>query len=120
MDKATTGAPLDIMSQAAANSFAAPTRRLSASYQGQRFEVPEQSDTTGLGQEYDEMYQGLLDAGEDPKNARKYVVFDANVNITPEQLDRWYAQAQVEIARRLVVLAKREPTHVYSPGAEVY
>lgn len=40
---------------------------------GDRFELPEQSDKTPFGADYDSIYQGLLEAGEDPHKAMQYV-----------------------------------------------
>lgn len=87
MDSATTGQPMDLMAQAAANAMGPPTRRIQATYQGQRFDVPEQSDTLGLGPEYDAIYQNLLASGEDEDAARKYVLAEHKTDRTQKSID---------------------------------
>lgn len=86
MDKATGGAPLDMLSQAAASSFAPPTKKLTASYQGQTFDVPQTSETTGLGEEYDRMFRSLVDAGERDHDALKIVTAQYKSDKTQEHI----------------------------------
>jgi len=47
--------------------------KLFASFGGQRFEVPQQSEHTPFGADYDAIYEGLLDTGEDPHKAMQIV-----------------------------------------------
>jgi hypothetical protein len=49
------------------------SNKLYATYEGQRFEVPQQSDKTPFGPEYDAIFGGLIDAGEDPHKAMALV-----------------------------------------------
>ena len=48
-------------------------RQVFATYKGQRFEVPPQSDTTPFGQKYDSIFQAYLDEGMKPTDAIKLV-----------------------------------------------
>lgn len=70
---------MPLIQQAAINSSGmAPgpegKRRVYAQVPGQQqFEVPEQSDHTPFGAEYDSIYRGLLDTGEDPHKAMQYM-----------------------------------------------
>ncbi len=74
----TADASMPLLARAAVNSMGMEPgpegkKRLFARYGGQQFEVPEQSDHTPFGADYDTIYQGLLDAGEDPHKAMQYV-----------------------------------------------
>jgi hypothetical protein len=60
-------------------------RRLFASYQGQRFEVPEQSETTGFGPKYDAIYQrALQEPTITPEEAYKFVAKMAHDDTTEQ------------------------------------
>lgn len=52
------------------------SKKLFASYQGQRFEVPEETSTTGLGPDADTLYQNFLASGafKTPQDAMKAVL----------------------------------------------
>ncbi len=62
--------PTDVRSMAAANAFGStsepPARRVIANYQGHSFEVPQESEKTPFGPQYDEMLKFYLDDGADP------------------------------------------------------
>lgn len=74
MNQATGGAPLDMLSAAAAGAYAPPTKKLTATYQGQTFDVPEQSTTSGFGAKYDAIYQrALQEPGVTEEEAYKFV-----------------------------------------------
>jgi hypothetical protein len=50
------------------------SKRMFAEFQGQRFEVPEQSDTSGFGEKYDAIYQrALQEPGVTPEEAYRFV-----------------------------------------------
>lgn len=78
LDKSNAAIPEEVApSIAAAQAFLGKPRAKSlfATYNGQRFEVPQTSDHTPFGAEYDSIYQGLLDADPTmtPANALKIV-----------------------------------------------
>lgn len=101
MEQATTGAPMDLMSEAAVKSFGPPKRQISATFQGQRFDVPEQSDSLNLGPEYDTLYRNLLASGEDEDAARKYVLAEHKADRTQKNIaDRTAANTAALIAGR--------------------
>jgi hypothetical protein len=72
---------LPIQARAAAASMGMPMepgpmgkRRVYGEFQGARYEVPEQSETTGFGEKYDVIYQrALAEPGVTPEEAYKFV-----------------------------------------------
>lgn len=81
---------LPISAQAAATAMGQPgpegQKRLFASYQGSQFEVPEQSDRTPFGPDYDTIYQGLIETGEDPHKAMQYVAAEYKAEQTQKSI----------------------------------
>jgi hypothetical protein len=63
-----------------------PASKLYANFGGQRFEVPQQSERTPFGHEYDAIYQGLLDTGEDPHKAMQFVATQYKADQTQENI----------------------------------
>ncbi len=100
----TPEAPANPLAAAAANTMGLQPgpegkRRIYANYQGQRFEVPDQKDTTPFGKDYDAIYQGLLEAGEDPHKAMAVVAAEYKSDQTQSHIASRTAD-QIE-ARRL-------------------
>lgn len=93
MSKATRGAPLDMLSQAAASSFGPPTRHVRGSYAGQQFEVQPQSETSGFGEKYDAMFNALVEGGEEPHKARAFIAAQAKQDMADTARDKRLADA---------------------------
>lgn len=70
MDHSAGAANLDPIAQAAVASFRAPTKRISATFQGQQYDLPEEPTTSGFGPKYDAIYQRFLqEPGVTPEEA---------------------------------------------------
>jgi hypothetical protein len=93
MSKATGGAPLDMMSQAAANSFGPATRHVRGNYAGQQFEVNPQSETSGFGEKWDAMFNALVEGGEEPHKARAFIAAQAKQEMADTARDKHLADA---------------------------
>jgi hypothetical protein len=71
----------------AQNVLAQPhQRKLFSTFGGQRFEVAGDPGHTPFGPEYDTIYQGLLDTGEDPHKAMQYVAAQYKADQTQEHI----------------------------------
>jgi len=67
-------------------------RQVFATYKGQRFEVPPQSETSGFGEKYDAMYNALVEGGEDPHKARAFVAAQAKQDMADTARDKRLAE----------------------------